>query len=408
MRVSSIDIPAAEPNSLSRPANALVRLNELRKWLAKRGREGANLLALSSRRMRWAAIFTALLACALALPTSFIVEGAGPALNVNGQVNSQKLLHITGAPTYSTRSRLYLTTVSAWGNADSGVTGLQALKALVSDKYQLYPVRALYPAGATAAQIKKADTADMNYSQDTAQAVASSLAGLPVKEKLTVANVAPNYPAASVLQAGDEILGIRSLDAPSFTPVANFMDLAQYLAQIPAGGEVDLRLRRKGAVTQVRIGTAGAPADRTGWIKPGAMIGAQMQVSDLTSPVTVTYAIDNIGGPSAGLMFTLGIYDALTEGSLAGDSVIAGTGTIAWNGDVGAIGGIEHKLQGAARAGATDFLAPAENCAETIGHTPPAMNVWAVRTAREAVTAVQAIAAGDTSQLTACSAVPQG
>ncbi|XCB29551.1 hypothetical protein RQN30_10145 [Arcanobacterium hippocoleae] len=75
---------------------------------------------------------------------------------------------------------------------------------------------------------------------------------------------------------------------------------------------------------------------------------------------------------------------------------------MAWDGDIEPIGGITHKLAGASAEGATDFLAPAENCRETIGFEPEGMHIWAVRNTPEAVEAVKAIAAGTTSGLQSC------
>ena len=84
------------------------------------------------------------------------------------------------------------------------------------------------------------------------------------------------------------------------------------------------------------------------------------------SPFTVKFDLDNVGGPSAGLMFTLGIIDKLEPDDLTGGKIIAGTGTIDDDGNVGPIGGIPQKLVGATDAGARYFLTPPDNCAEAI------------------------------------------
>lgn len=104
-------------------------------------------------------------------------------------------------------------------------------------------------------------------------------------------------------------------------------------------------------------------------------------------------------------MFALGIVDELTPGDLTGGQDIAGTGTISFDGQVGAIGGIRQKMAGAAQAGSDYFLAPTSNCAEVVGHVPEGMTVAAVSTLHEAVTAVETIASQDTSALTTCESV---
>jgi PDZ domain-containing protein len=133
-----------------------------------------------------------------------------------------------------------------------------------------------------------------------------------------------------------------------------------------------------------------------------ALIGVELDPS-YRFPFSIRIGIDNVGGPSAGTMFALGIIDTLTPGSLTGGQRIAGTGTISAAGGVGAIGGIRHKMVGARRAGARWFLAPAANCAEVVGHVPAGLRVVRVRTLSEALDAVQRIAAHrETGSLPAC------
>jgi len=120
-------------------------------------------------------------------------------------------------------------------------------------------------------------------------------------------------------------------------------------------------------------------------------------------PVEVDIKIENIGGPSAGMMFSLGIIDKLTPGAMTGGRKIAGTGTIDSSGEVGPIGGIQQKLVGARDAGAEWFLAPADNCEEVVGHVPAGLRVVKVSTLHEARVAVEAVGEGkDTSGLPSC------
>lgn len=350
-------------------------------------------------------LFVCVVTLCLSLPTSYVVEGAGPAFDVNAEISGKKIVTISGEQTYPTQSQLFLTTVTAWGTADQGVSGFQALRALLDPHEQLYPVRALYPPSSTAEEIERKDTQAMESSQDSAAAVAMALAGLPVTEKLTVASVDTQFPASAHLREGDELQAIREHGADEYRDVKNFIDVSTFMTSIQPGNTIDLRVLRHGEIEEISFEAVTPEPDATGWVRPGAMIGVGLRVSDVELPASAEYAVDNIGGPSAGMMFTLGIYDALTEGSLAGQSVIGGTGTMSWNGDVGAIGGIAHKLLGAHKAGVTDFLAPAANCVETDGYIPEGMHVWAVRNISEAIAAAEAIGAGDTSELTACSAI---
>ena len=106
-------------------------------------------------------------------------------------------------------------------------------------------------------------------------------------------------------------------------------------------------------------------------------------------PIDVKFNIDDVGGPSAGMIFALGIVDKLSKEDLVKGRRIAGTGTISAQGEVGAIGGIEEKMIGAKRAGATIFLAPRANCPD-IKHIPRGLKVIPVSTLRESIAAMQA------------------
>ena len=115
---------------------------------------------------------------------------------------------------------------------------------------------------------------------------------------------------------------------------------------------------------------------------------------ELGRTVDVTIRLDEIGGPSAGLMFALGIVDKAGPEDLTGGRVIAGTGTVDDAGVVGPIGGIPQKLRGAAADGATFFLVPAGNCAEAAANAVPGLSTVTVGTLAEAVAALLTLAAG--------------
>lgn len=110
--------------------------------------------------------------------------------------------------------------------------------------------------------------------------------------------------------------------------------------------------------------------------------------------VKVKMHIDDIGGPSAGMMYALGILNKLTGVDLAGGKTIAGTGTIDNNGKVGAIGGIRLKMISAKRDGARWFLAPNSNCDEVVDNIPQGLNVVSVKTLDDAYKALEKIKAG--------------
>jgi PDZ domain-containing protein len=117
-------------------------------------------------------------------------------------------------------------------------------------------------------------------------------------------------------------------------------------------------------------------------------------VESFKFPFQVKINIGNVGGPSAGMMFALAIIDKLTPSNLTGGKFIAGTGEIEVDGAVDPIGGIQQKMAAARAAGATVFLAPADNCSDTAGSVPAGLRVVKVSTLRGAIGALKAVKAG--------------
>jgi PDZ domain-containing protein len=146
-----------------------------------------------------------------------------------------------------------------------------------------------------------------------------------------------------------------------------------------------LTVRRHGQTEHVRLATANAQGTPE--------IGVQL-VESFVFPFSVNISIGNIGGPSAGLMFALGIIDKITPDNLTGGRFIAGTGEIEANGTVDPIGGIQQKMVGAREAGATIFLTPAANCPDTAGAVPAGMQLIKVSSLAGAVSDLEALKAG--------------
>ena len=117
---------------------------------------------------------------------------------------------------------------------------------------------------------------------------------------------------------------------------------------------------------------------------------------EIGRPFEVSFGREDIGGPSAGLMFTLGLIDKLTPADLTGGKIVAGTGTVDEAGKVGAISGIPQKLLGAKAAGAQIFLVPAANCAEAVRNPVPGLPTAEVATVDDGLAALRTFAAGGT------------
>lgn len=132
----------------------------------------------------------------------------------------------------------------------------------------------------------------------------------------------------------------------------------------------------------------------------GSKLGIYLD-TDIQMPLDVQVHLEEVGGPSAGMMFALTIIDRLTPGDLTGGVSIAGTGALGYDGRVQPIGGLPQKIEGAKRSGVEWFLAPSLNCDE-LSEAPTGINVVRVDDLKEARAAVDAIAHGSTEGLRAC------
>ncbi|BAR07135.1 peptidase S16, lon domain-containing protein [Scardovia inopinata] len=120
------------------------------------------------------------------------------------------------------------------------------------------------------------------------------------------------------------------------------------------------------------------------------------------SKARISMNVDNIGGPSAGMMYTLGAIDKMTAANETGGKTIAGTGTMEKDGKIGPIGGIRLKMVGAVRDGAQWFIAPRSNCNEVVGNIPAGLHVVAVSNLDQAYKALVVIGSGRGSSLPVC------
>lgn len=334
---------------------------------------------------------TALLVAVLVvLPVPYAISSPGPTRDVLGEHDGTPLIQIDGADTYDSTGELRLTTVSGTGGPGFPSSVLGVLQGWFSPWAVVQPVELLYPPDRTQDEIDESNSAEMVSSQENAAVAALTELGYEVPATLVVAGAVEGTDAEGKVEEGDVIVALDGAAVP------DYQGLISQLEQVEPGSTVTLTVRRHGQAVDIPIVT-GEKDDGTAQI--GVFIDPTFEM-----PVDVTISIDDIGGPSAGTMFALGIIDKLTPQDEANGQDIAGTGTIDVTGEVGPIGGIRQKLAGAVRDGATWFLAPAENCPEVVGHVPDGLQVVPVATLHEAREAMTAIGAGTTDDLPTCSA----
>jgi Lon-like protease len=323
------------------------------------------------------AILAALVLLGAYLPAPYAIERPGPAFNVLGQNNQTPIITVSGAPTYATEGSLDLLTVSLLGSPGHTPSWFELAGAYLDKSQNILPIDEVFPPSESSVNVEKQNQLMFEDSQQQATAVALNALGYKYKMQIYVDSLAPKGPATNILRKGDILLTVAGKTVQS-------IDGLRALVQTTNGKPVELQGVRNGKPFTAQI----TPISSEGKWRVGIYAGSRFDF-----PIDVKLQLADVGGPSGGTMFALGIYDKLTPGSLTGGEMIAGTGTIDQSGDVGPIGGIRQKLYGAVRAGATWFLAPASNCDEVVGHIPNGIQVVSMTTFTDALTAVKQIAA---------------
>jgi len=354
-----------------------------------------------SRTVGWAFVIGAVVLGLLAsfLPSPYLIEVPGPVYNTigtqrqgqGGDAKDVELIQIDGAETYPTAGALDMLTVGIQGDATNRPSWTSVVRALFSRSEAVIPVSAIYPDGTTTEQVNERDEADMRSSQQSAVAAALIHQGYDLPTELRVGSVQDGSAADGKIREGDVI---TAFDGKQLTENVDAGSLRQAVAEHGTSSPATVTLLRDGEREQVEV----TPREEQGTPLLGVGVTERYDF-----PFEVTIALQDVGGPSAGMMFALGIIDELTPGELNGGKHVAGTGTITADGEVGPIGGIRQKLYGAKDAGATVFLAPAGNCDEVVGHVPDGLDVYEVATLDQAVTDLETIASGkSTSGLARC------
>jgi PDZ domain-containing protein len=349
----------------------------------------------------WSLVVATLVLFALTfLPSPYVIQQPGPVLNTLGTStdadgNEVPLITVPDEQDTPSAGQLDLLTVQINGNRERTPSWIELAQAWFDPSRAVVPLDRIFPSGQSTEQRNSENAAMMTDSQLEASAAALRQLGYTVPQDLVVGSVDDTGAASGLLDVGDVI---TSLDD---APVASVNDV-RAAVQTGDGAPVALGIDRNGVESSVSI--TPRLTDVSG--QQQWLLGVGLTLSfDL--PVDVKIQIDNVGGPSAGMMFALGIIDKMSPGDLTGGQHVAGTGTIDADGNVGGIGGIRQKLYGARDAGATWFLAPQANCNEVVGHVPDGIRVFAVSTLQDSLAALETIRdGGDLDALPTCQATP--
>lgn len=346
----------------------------------------------------WLVAITVLALCVFALvPSPYVIEKPGPVFNTLGTVSINgaevPLIDIPKETTYPTAGALDLLTVSTIGDPQSLPNWFEVASAWFDPSKAVLPIESLYPPGYTVQQSNEEGSLQMANSQKDAVAAALTQLGYNLPRIVTVGGLTADSPSKGILETGDVIVSVKG------KPVTSVDSMRAVIAGSGAGRPIPMEITRNGKPMNVSV------TPKLSDEKPPAPIVGVYPSIDYTFPFDVKIQLQNVGGPSGGQMFALGIIDKLTPGELNGGAKVAGTGTIDATGVIGAIGGIRQKMYGAVNSGATWFLAPQQNCDEVSGHIPSGLTVVAVSTLKDSLAALKVIESGKSlASLSSCPA----
>jgi len=299
-----------------------------------------------------------------AVDLPYLVWSPGPVTNAFGAIEVQD-----GVTTYPPDGEMLVLTVLQ----NTTVNGWELAIAGADPTLDVYPRAAVYRSGESNQQYRDRQLDAMDQTIQTALQVAlGRIEAPPEITRFRIDSVQGEFPAASVLDPGDVILDI---DGKAVTSVDV---IRQELADRSPGDVVHLTIER-GAETMTVDVTLGETTDDNGAVR--AIIGVTLGIDP---PLDINS--NNVGGPSAGLMFTLSLIDLLSPGDLTEGHVIAGTGTISLDGTVGAIGGVRQKVVAAEAAGAEYMFVPQPNWDEALTAERSSMELVPVASVDDALT----------------------
>jgi PDZ domain-containing protein len=312
-------------------------------------------------------------------PVGYVTFRPGPTMNVLGKYDGKAIVTVSGHKAYRDDGALRMVTVYA-GGPDDDISLFTMLYGWADPDIAVLPKDAVYAPDETDDSNRDQSAVEMTSSQDNATAAALGALGVEYRSEVEISDVAKDGASVGKLEKGDVLLRVDGEGTSDPTELVNS------IRAIKPGTPTVLTIRRDGAEKQVTVTTRADPDD-----DKSSRIGVGIRQT-FAFPFKVKIQLPGtVGGPSAGMMFAMAIYDVLTPGSLTGGKQIAGSGEISPDGEVGPIGGIGQKLPAAQRDGAKLFLVDADNCAEALRshYDPDKMRLVKVDTLSDAIKDVE-------------------
>lgn len=326
----------------------------------------------------WIALAVCAGVLGVGLAAAALVETPYATMSPGSARSTERLIAVDGAPTYESTGEVFFLTVGV----DGDVSLLEAATGWIDPEVDVLPREAVFGRGVSEEENRRRNAQAMVGSKELAVVVALTKLGIPMNPTGTgavVLELTPDTPAAASLSVGDTIVAVDG------QPVLLYGDLAPTVSARSPGDEVVLTVESEaGATREERLTLAARPDDPS-----KGFLGVWGDTRDFDPGLPFDVDIDSgrVGGPSAGLAFTLAIIDVLTPGDLTGGRQVAVTGTIAEDGTVGEVGGVAQKAAAAAGAGADVLLVPPGEFEEALEHRR-GMEVVAVATLDEALAAL--------------------
>ena len=311
----------------------------------------------------------------------YVSIGPGPTYDTLGRVNDQVVVQVEGEKTYETSGQLRMTTVSV----SDDITLFGALGMWVSGRHALMPRDEYFGPGQTEEDLERENTKMFQDSQSDAEVAALRYLDYPVK--VVAQEITRDAPADEVLEPGDRLVEVNG------RRIQVQEDVREALKGTKPGDKVSITFQREDQPEQTKTVTLGKASDFGSDDREEGFLGL-LPIDRADVEFETTFHLEDVGGPSAGLIFALAIVDKLTPGELEDGETVAGTGEIDVKGNVGLIGGISFKLEAAQDAGAETFLVPEDNCAEAKANAPDGLRLVKVDTLASAVEALEDLEEG--------------
>ncbi|MDU0478903.1 PDZ domain-containing protein [Staphylococcus chromogenes] len=349
-------------------------------------------LQARARTITWGAIpvlaMTFLASCptvpftSIPLTVPYAAEGPGPTYNTLADYEGKKIVSISGEEEDKTTGNLNMTTVVV----RTQLTLTQALTRWLLHDDTLVPIEQIFPPNMSQDEVQQHNQTEFTQSESAATLAAMSYLHRPTM--VEIIGVLDDAAAHGIVRPGQRIVAVDS------APISAPGQVRELVQNKKPGDSIVLDLVDAHGAKESKTVTLGEHPETK-----KALLGITMGAVPADN-LKVEYNLEDIGGPSAGLMFTLAVIDKLSPGELTGGKFIAGTGTIAEDGTVGPIGGIQHKVAAAAEAGAEVFLSPAANCKEAMLKQHDGLTVIKVNNLADAVTQLENYQAG--REVTTC------